>query len=62
MSINLSLIKLNFLVTDNNKLCRLCDYTCETCYLPLNSEACLSCNGTRYLLNTTCVEDCGDGY
>ena len=54
--------KFFFLVPDSNNLCKLCDDTCESCFAPLDPNACSTCDGIRYLLNTTCVLDCGDGF
>ena len=41
-----------------------CYETCETCsaYLDDTSENCLTCQGSKKLLNRNCVEDCGHLY
>lgn len=41
--------------------CDSCNDACMTCSGP-NTDDCTSCKTGTYLLNSTCVEDCGSGY
>ncbi|XP_038025774.1 proprotein convertase subtilisin/kexin type 5 isoform X1 [Anas platyrhynchos] len=41
--------------------CKLCHKKCFRCSGPTEHQ-CLGCANNRYLLNTTCVETCPDGY
>ncbi|XP_060697526.1 proprotein convertase subtilisin/kexin type 5-like [Hemiscyllium ocellatum] len=44
-----------------DKICKPCHKKCYRCYGPTEHD-CLSCNHNHFLLNTTCVDTCPDGY
>ncbi|XP_075595358.1 proprotein convertase subtilisin/kexin type 5 isoform X2 [Balearica regulorum gibbericeps] len=46
---------------EKTQTCKPCHKKCFHCLGPTEHQ-CLSCANNRYLLNTTCVETCPDGY
>ncbi|XP_051499578.1 proprotein convertase subtilisin/kexin type 5 isoform X2 [Apus apus] len=46
---------------EKTQTCKPCHKNCFHCSGPTEHQ-CLSCANNRYLLNTTCVETCPDGY
>ncbi|KAL4489343.1 hypothetical protein ABPG72_018998 [Tetrahymena utriculariae] len=46
----------NFILDIQNNQCSpICDQTCKTCLLPINSNSCLSCYGGFFLSNSQCL-------
>ncbi|XP_041082767.1 proprotein convertase subtilisin/kexin type 5-like isoform X1 [Polyodon spathula] len=46
---------------DKRGACRHCHKSCHLCTGPTHHE-CLSCTESHYLLNSTCLDQCPDGY
>ncbi|EAR90508.3 zinc finger lsd1 subclass family protein (macronuclear) [Tetrahymena thermophila SB210] len=50
-------------VTDANKICQPCDFSCYNCFQPLSSTSCLTCQPNTYLNpNNSCLNNCPSKY